>query len=67
MIDKHAAHERIIYEKLKAEKAADYRQILLAPVTVTLGKSSMMRQLIILICFPIAALKLKISVTVRLL
>ena len=39
LIDKHAAHERIIYEKLKAEKAADYRQILLAPVTVTLGKT----------------------------
>lgn len=39
LIDKHAAHERIIYEKLKAEKAADYRQILLAPVTVPLGKT----------------------------
>ena len=39
LIDKHAAHERIIYEKLKAEKAADYRQILLAPVTVSLGKT----------------------------
>ena len=39
LIDKQAAHERIIYEKLKAEKAADYRQILLAPVTVPLGKN----------------------------
>ena len=39
LIDKHAAHERIIYEKLKAEKAADYRQILLAPITVSLGKT----------------------------
>lgn len=38
-IDKHAAHERMIYEKLKAEKAASNSQILLQPVTVTLGKS----------------------------
>ncbi len=38
-IDKHAAHERMIYEKLKAEKAASNAQILLQPVTVTLGKS----------------------------
>ena len=37
-IDKHAAHERIIYEKLKAEKAGAASQILLQPVTVTLGK-----------------------------
>ncbi len=39
LIDKHAAHERIIYEKLKAEKAGSSAQILLQPVTVTLGKS----------------------------
>ena len=39
LIDKHAAHERIIYEKLKAEKADSYSQLLLQPITVTLGKS----------------------------
>ena len=38
-IDKHAAHERMIYEKLKAENAASFSQMLLQPVTVTLGKS----------------------------
>ncbi len=38
-IDKHAAHERIIYEKLKSEKAASDSQLLLQPVAVTLGKS----------------------------
>ena len=37
-IDKHAAHERIIYEKLKADKAGSAAQLLLQPVTVTLGK-----------------------------
>lgn len=37
-IDKHAAHERIIYEKLKADKAGSAAQLLLQPITVTLGK-----------------------------
>lgn len=39
LIDKHAAHERIIYEKLKSERTADNRQILLSPVAVSLGKT----------------------------
>ncbi len=38
LIDKHAAHERIIYEKLKTDKGAGYSQLLLTPVTVTLNK-----------------------------
>lgn len=37
-IDKHAAHERIIYEKLKADKAGSSMQLLLQPIPVTLGK-----------------------------
>ena len=39
IIDKHAAHERIIYEKLRSEKAGASSQLLLQPVAVTLGKS----------------------------
>ncbi|MBQ9673774.1 MAG: DNA mismatch repair endonuclease MutL [Ruminococcus sp.] len=36
LIDKHAAHERIIFEKLKREKGRGSVQMLLVPVTVTL-------------------------------
>lgn len=39
LIDKHAAHERIIFEKLKKEKGTGTVQMLLLPITVTLEKS----------------------------
>ena len=38
IIDKHAAHERIIYEKLKADSGSANVQYLLTPITVTLDK-----------------------------
>lgn len=38
VIDKHAAHERILFNKLKANSKNQGRQVLLLPVTVTLGK-----------------------------
>ncbi len=39
LIDKHAAHERIIYNKMKKNAAENQAsQVLLAPVTVTLSK-----------------------------
>ena len=38
IIDKHAAHERIIYEKLKADSCSANVQFLLTPITVTLEK-----------------------------
>ncbi len=38
-VDKHAAHERLLYEKLKAQSGESDRQLLLAPVSVTLDKN----------------------------
>lgn len=39
LIDKHAAHERIIFEKLKREKGTGSVQLLLIPITVMLEKN----------------------------
>lgn len=38
-IDKHAAHERLLYEKLKRREEAAMAQTLLVPVTVTMDKN----------------------------
>lgn len=38
-IDKHAAHERLLYEKLKKDCGKSFAQMLLEPVTVTLDKA----------------------------
>ena len=38
LIDKHAAHERMLYEKLKKDGFAENSQLLLQPITVLLSK-----------------------------
>jgi DNA mismatch repair protein MutL len=36
LVDMHAAHERVLYEKMKAQGGAPARQLLLAPISVAL-------------------------------
>lgn len=38
-VDKHAAHERLLYEKLKTESGDAFRQMLLEPIPVALDKN----------------------------
>ena len=40
LVDKHAAHERLIYERLRSETDLSRSQLLLSPITVTLDKES---------------------------
>lgn len=39
IIDKHAAHERMLYEQLKQQETEAHQQMLLVPVPVTLDKN----------------------------
>ena len=41
LIDKHAAHERMIYEDLKRNTPSENKQLLLSPLKVTLGADEM--------------------------
>ncbi len=38
LIDKHAAHERLLYERLREENSEQYRQLLLLPVVLPLSR-----------------------------
>lgn len=38
IVDKHAAHERMIYNRLKKSSGGNEAQVLLSPITVTLNK-----------------------------
>lgn len=42
IVDQHAAHERLVYERLKAEQGHVKRQILLIPEVVDLDESSLL-------------------------
>ncbi len=46
IIDKHAAHERVIFEKLRRDNCRQYRQMLLAPcrVLLTMDEFSVMEE-----------------------
>lgn len=41
MIDKHAAHERIIFDKLKSTIKTDQRQLLIKPITLNLSTAEL--------------------------